>query len=151
MLTPTQRCSPKLFTEQLTQQLYIYCFIAKLFKLFRSLDTLSNLLNMPIPLSTLSNFAETRMNRGSDKDAQMSALSEQVGRGGGVKVQSLTRLDRLLNRIFTCGSFRRGVLLPALCRRLQCCIRLFISRDEKEKEALCFFGCKYNIMIIKIR
>lgn len=78
MLTLSQRCSPNLLTEQLTQQQLYIRLIAKLFKLLRSLDTLSNLFNLLIPMSTLSSFAETRMDKGLDKDVQVNILDEQV-------------------------------------------------------------------------
>lgn len=111
-LTLYPRCSPKMLTEQLTQQqLYIW-LIGKLFRLFRSLDTLSNLLNMLTPMSTLSNLVETRMDKGLDKHVQVNILDEQVEQpGGGSKVCFFYPLDRLLNQIFTCGSFGGGVPL----------------------------------------
>ncbi|WP_143071924.1 hypothetical protein [Nitrosospira briensis] len=55
---------------------------------------MNNLLNMPIPLSTLSNFAETRMDKGFHKDAQLSTLSEHLGTG---------KLQGTSGKIFTCG------------------------------------------------
>ena len=104
-----------MLTEQLTQQLLLIRLTAKALKLLMSLRMLSNMLTLPSYLSTLSNLTETRMDKGFDKDAQVSTFDEQVGnRGGGIKVQRFTRLDRLLNRIFTCGSFGRGVLLKGV-------------------------------------
>ena len=71
-------------------------------------------------MSTLSSFAETRMDKGLHKDVQVNTLGEQVGKqGGGSNVYSLLLPDRVLNQIFTCGSFRGGVHpLLAWCRRL---------------------------------
>ncbi|SOD40558.1 hypothetical protein SAMN06298226_0830 [Nitrosovibrio sp. Nv4] len=98
-----------MLTEQLTQLLLLIRLTAKVLKLLMSLRMLSNMLTLPPYLSTLSNLAEIRMDKGFGKDAQLSTFDEQVGnRGGGLKVQSLTRLDRLLNRIFMCGSFGGG-------------------------------------------
>lgn len=39
---------------------------------------MSNLLNMLTPMSTLSKLAETRMDKGLDKDAHVSTLGEQL-------------------------------------------------------------------------
>lgn len=78
MLTLSQRCSPNLLTEQLTQQQLYIRLIAKLFKLLRSLDTLSNLFNLLTPMSTLSSFAETRMDKGLDKDVHLNILDEHL-------------------------------------------------------------------------
>lgn len=78
-----------------------------------SLSTFSKLPNLPTHMSTLSNLAETRMDKGFHKDAHLNTLNEQVdcSGGGGLKVYDFPSLDRVLNRIFTCGSFRRGVFL----------------------------------------
>lgn len=78
-LTLSQRCSSKMLTEQLTQQQLYIRLIGKVFKLLTSLERLSNLLNLSTPLSTLSNFAETRMDKGLHKVAHMSNLIEQLG------------------------------------------------------------------------
>ena len=79
VLTLDQRCSPNLFTEQLTQQQLYIRLIGKLFKLLMSLESVSNLPNLPTPMSTLSNIAETSMDKGFHKDAQVSALGEHLG------------------------------------------------------------------------
>ena len=67
-----------MLTEQLTQQQLYIRLIAKLFRLLMSLGRLSNLINMLTPLSTLSNFAETRMDRGFHEDAQMNILTDHL-------------------------------------------------------------------------
>jgi hypothetical protein len=77
-LTLSQRCSPNLFTEQLTQQQLYIRLIGKLLRLSMSLSTLSKLPNLPAPMSTLSNFAETRMDKGFHKDAHLNTLNEQL-------------------------------------------------------------------------
>lgn len=102
-----------MLTEQLTQQQLYTRLIAKLLKLLMSLGRLSNTSNLPVPLSTLSNFAETRIDKGLDKDAQVNTLNEQVGnQGGGSKVWDLALPDRALNQIFTCGGFGGGGTPP---------------------------------------
>lgn len=81
LLTLTLRCSPKMLTEQLSQQQLYIRLIAKLFKLFRSLSTLPKMLNMSTHRDRRSNLAETRMDKGFDKDAHMSILAEQLRPG----------------------------------------------------------------------
>src|SRR5690242_16718843 len=77
-LTLSQRCSSKMLTEQLTQQQLYIRLIAKLFMLLMSVESLSNLFNMLTHMSTLSNIAETRTDKGFHKDAQMSNLIEHL-------------------------------------------------------------------------
>lgn len=78
LLTLPLRCSPKMLTEQLSQQQLYIRLIAKLFKLFRSLSTLPKMLNMSTHRDRLSSLAETRMDKGFDKDAHMSILAEHL-------------------------------------------------------------------------
>jgi len=119
MLTPSQRCSSNLFTEQLTQQQLYIRLIAKLFKLLRSLDTLSNLFNLLTPMSTLSSFAETRMDKGLDKDVQVNILDEQVGKPGGGQKSMASPFQTALSVRFLCAGVSEGGYTPSAgCRRL---------------------------------
>ena len=119
MLTLSQRCSPNLLTEQLTQQQLYIRLIAKLFKLLRSLDTLSNLFNLLTPMSTLSSFAETRMDKGLDKDVQVNILDEQVDKQGAGQKSTAYPFQTALSIRFLCaGVSEGGVLLQDECRRL---------------------------------
>ena len=77
-LTLSLRCSPKMLTEQLSQQQLYIRLTAKTLKLLRSVGTLAKMLKMPCYLSTLSNLAETRMDRGFHYVAHMSALAEHL-------------------------------------------------------------------------
>ena len=129
MLTLSQRCSPNLLTEQLTQQQLYIRLIAKLFKLLRSLDTLSNLFNLLTPMSTLSSFAETRMDRSFDKDVQVNILDEQVGKpGGGQKSMASPFQTVCLIKFSRAGVSEGGVPL-AVCRRLQCKFYFVLKGD----------------------
>jgi len=106
MLTLSQRCSPNLLTEQLTQQQLYIRLIAKLFKLLRSLDTLSS-------------FAETRMDKGLDKDVQVNILDEQVDKQGAGQKSTAYPFQTALSIRFLCaGVSEGGVLLQDECRRL---------------------------------
>jgi hypothetical protein len=67
-----------MLTEQLTQQQLYTRLIGKLFKLLMSVGRVSNLLKLPTLLSTLSNLAETRMNKGSHYVAHVSNLIEHL-------------------------------------------------------------------------
>lgn len=78
VLTLSLRCSSKVLSEHLRQQQLYTRLIAKLFKLLMSVGTLAKMLNLLCPSDTLSNLAETRMDKGFDKDAHMSTLDEHL-------------------------------------------------------------------------
>jgi hypothetical protein len=64
--------------EQLTQQQLYIRLIAKVLRLSMSLRIVSNMLIPSSYLRTLSNLAETRMDKGFHKDAHLNTLNEQV-------------------------------------------------------------------------
>jgi hypothetical protein len=70
-----------MLTEQLSQQQLYIRLTAKTLKLLRSVGTLAKTLKQPCYLSTLSNLAETRMDKGFHYVAHVSTLAEHLRTG----------------------------------------------------------------------